>query len=85
MPKLTKGSKQRLAEFNKYVKLRRAYILGLLQRYSKVYQANKNLSKNRMSIMNAMHHNVLNNLRVPKTKYWRKKNGKWECNGCRLK
>ena len=81
MVKLTKGSKMRLEEFDKFVKLRRAYILKLLTKYSKAYRKN-GPNPNRSRVMNAMHHNLMNNLRAPKSKYWKKKKGRWECEGC---
>ena len=80
---LTKGSKQKLKEFDKYVKLRRAYILKLLTRYSKVYKGDIGLYKNRQKALNAMHSNVLNNLRKPKSQRWKKVRGIWQCDGCR--
>jgi hypothetical protein len=81
---LTKGSKQRLKEFDKYVRLRRAYILKLLTRYSKVYKGDGTMYKNKLKANNAMHSNILNNLRKPKSQRWKKVRGIWQCDGCRL-
>ncbi len=85
MPKLTKGSKQVLKEFDQAVKRRRQYILQLLMRYSKKYRGNGRVYKNRSTANNATHHNVMNNLRKPRSQDWEKKRGVWQCNGCAIK
>ena len=81
---LTKGSKKNLKEFDKYVRLRRAYLVKLLTKYSAKYTGNGVVYKNRTRATNAMHHNVMNNLRRPASQYWKKVKGHWECKGCRL-
>ena len=81
---LTRGSKQYLKEFDKYVRLRRAYIVKILKTYSKKYVRDGIVYKNREKAYNAMHHDVLNNLRRPASQRWKKVKGRWECEGCRL-
>lgn len=76
---LTKGSKSILKEFDLAVKLRRAYILRLLEKYSKL----KHTSRTRTKVYNSTHHNIMNNLRKPKSQYWKKKGGLWGCEGCK--
>ena len=79
---LTKGSKSLVKEFDKFYKLRRSYIIKLLAKHSKVYKKTGVVTKSRRNANNAMHHSLMNNLTKPKSQYWRKKNGIWECNGC---
>jgi hypothetical protein len=82
---LTKGAKQELKNFNAAVARRRQYIINLLAKYSKVYKKNGIVYPDRLKAINAAHHNVMNNLRKPRSKNWRKVKGRWECNGCALK
>ena len=79
---LTKGSSLKLKEFNDAVKKRRQYIIQLLKKYSKVYKQNGIKYKNRNLAINAMHHSIMNNLKKPRSKNWRKVKGQWECNVC---
>ena len=80
---LTKGSKGSLKEFDKLVKLRRAFLVKLYKKFSAVYLKKGTAPKLLRQVTNAMHHNILNNLRKSPKLYWRKKNGEWTCNGCR--
>ena len=82
---LTKGSKQALKNFDAAVRLRKQYIIKLLTQYSKVYTKNGIPYTNRARAVNAMHHNVMNNITKPKSQYWKKRKGRWECEGCAIK
>ena len=55
----------------------------LFKTHSKSYKKTGVVHASRRKANNAMHHNILNNLRMPASKYWKKRKGAWECNGCR--
>ncbi len=82
---LTKGAKRELKNFNAAVARRRQYIINLLAKYSKVYKKNGTVYPNRARAINATHHDLMNNLRRPRSQNWKKVKGQWECEGCALK
>ena len=80
---LSKGSKIQMKVFDKFVKLRRAYLVKMYKKFSAVYLKKGTAPKLLMQANNALHHNILNNLRKSPKLWWkRRKDGTWECNGC---